>query len=176
MNLEAHPAYSLFIPKQAVGADLVYLDLFSATTAEVDLYLTSMRVIVSGAVAVTGVVGVDLHLTRTTAVGTGGTAATNEGTDKSAATFTALDGQNLLPGGVTARLTPTGGGTAGALLAYASVFTEEANAGAYVQPVEFVHGVPFYKIPRGTGIRVVQGAVASVGNIGFEAIFRAVKR
>ena len=170
------PAYSLFIPKQAAGADLVYWDLFNANAAELDLYLMSCRVIVSGAVAVTGVVGVDLHLTRTTAVGTGGTAATNEGTDKAAATITALDGANLLPGGVTARLTPTGGATAGALLSYASVFTEEANAGAYVQPVEFVHGAPFYKIPRGTGIRVVQGAVASVGNIGFEAIFKAVKR
>lgn len=176
MDILAYPAYRLFAVKQAVGANLVYWDLFNANAAEMDLYLTSCRVIVSGAVAVTGTLGVDLHLTRTTDVGTGGTAATAEGTDPTASTFTALDGDDLLPAGVSARLTPTGGATAGALLSHVSVFTEETNSGAYNQPIEFVHGVPFFKVKRGTGIRVVQGAVASVGNIGFEAIFRAVKR
>lgn len=176
LDLNAYPSYALFVPKQAVGADLVYLDLFNANNAEMDLYFTSFRVIVSGAVAVTGVVGVDLHLTRTTDVGTGGTAATNEGTNLTAATFTLLHGDDLIPGGVTARLTPTGGATAGARLGHVSVFSEETNAGTYNQPVDFIHGVPFVKVKRGTGLRVVQGAIASVGNIGFEAIFYAVKR
>ena len=177
MNFDNAPSYKLYVPKQAVGANLVYWDLFNANNAESDLYLMSCLAVVSGAVAVTGELGVDLHLTRTTAVGTGGTAATNEGTAITAATFCGLEQQaTLVPGGITARLTPTGGATAGALLSYRSVFTEETNSGAYISPTEFVGGVGFYKIPRGTGIRMLQGAVASVGNIGFEAIFKLVLR
>jgi hypothetical protein len=176
-NLDNAPIYKLFIAKQAAGADLVYMDLFNATAAASDLYLMSALVVVSGAVVVTGLVGVDLHLTRTTAVGTGGTAATREGTDKTASTFSGLDnrGENL-DGGITARLTPAGGATAGALLSYRSVFTEEANSGTYNQPVDFVIGSKYIFIPSGTGIRVIQGAVASVGNIGFDLTFAVVKQ
>ena len=46
-----------------------------ATGSGYDIYVTSVIPVVSGAVAVSGVVGIDLHLARTSAIGTGGTAA-----------------------------------------------------------------------------------------------------
>ena len=177
MYTYALPTYRLFVPKQAVGADLVYFDLFTATTGGVELLVQSIIPVVSGAVAVVGVVGVDLFLTATTAVGTGGTAATYDGTSLTAATISnmCLKGDNC-PQTVTARLTPTGGATAGAVLSMVSVFTEETNQAAY-----FAHNNDFVRrmngnapviVRPGNGIRVVQGSVASVGNIGFDVIFQ----
>jgi hypothetical protein len=168
--------YRLFVPSQAVGANLVYFDMFNAS--EYGVYVNSVVPIVSGAVAVVGVVAVDLFLTHTTAVGTGGTAATYGGTALTACTFSPLTrtGQPV-PATITARLTPTGGATAGPVIGWDSVFTEETNAGTYVGRA---HELLKYDdeelyLPNGSGIRVVQGAVASVGNIGFNVSFR-IKR
>lgn len=167
--------HKLFIPKQAAGANLVYFDFFNLATSGFNIKVWSVIPVVSGAVAVTGVVGVDLLLTRTTAVGTGGTAATTEGTSITAATFSAFDSQqtiNLTQ--MSARLTPSGGATAGAILAYRSVFTEETSSASYVPldmiapPSQIVVPLPIFP---GTGIQVIQGAVASVGNIGFDVMF-----
>jgi hypothetical protein len=161
--------YKLFMPKQAVGADLVYFDLFNVATGGYKLEVVSLLPIVSGAVAVTGVVGVDLLLTKTTAVGTGGTAATAEGSSTTAATFSAFDNEQTLDlTRVSARLTPSGGATAGAVIGWRSVFTEETSAGAYEPPFDFIRPDTALVVRPGTGIRVVQGAVASVGNIGFD--------
>ena len=170
--------YKLFMPKQAVGANLVYFDLFNTTASGYRMDVEHVFPIVSGAVAVTGAVAVDLHLTRTSAIGTGGTAATTEGTDPTAATITHVNGSQPITGLVTARLTPTGGATAGAWLAWTCVFSEETNAGTYTPTRELVrqgnmHAPPVKVLP-GAGIRVVQGAVASVGNIGFDIAFRLV--
>lgn len=171
--------YKLFVPKQAVGADLVYFDLFNATGGTgKSLAIISVQPVVSGAVAVTGVVSVDLFLTYTSAVGTGGTAATRTGTSLTAATFGAT---NPIPGAlddnVTARLTPSGGATAAAVISWNTVFSEETNAGTYLEK-DLVKGTnPFPEeiiVPEGHGIRVVQGSVASVGNIGFNVQFALV--
>lgn len=172
--------YKLFIPKQAVGADLVYFDLFNVGGVGCDVDLVSVVPVVSGAVAVTGVVGVDLLLTRTTAVGTGGTAATFQGTDTTAATFSCLNGDQPLVTslGISARLTPSGGATAGAVLAWTTVFTEETTM-SYAAIDMLKRGnpaMPDVPIKSGTGIRVVQGAVASVGNIGFDVAIRVTRR
>lgn len=167
--------YKLFVPSQAVGASLVYFDFFNTGSVGADVKLKSVAPVVSGAVAVTGLVAVDLFLTRTTAVGTGGTAATSEGTSLTAATFTALDSdQPLALSLCSARLTPTGGATAGAVLSFDSVSTEETNAGTYTPPANLVDGDVLIK--GGTGFRVVQGGVASVGNIGFNVILDVTRR
>jgi hypothetical protein len=166
--------YRLFVPKQAVGASLVYFDLFNATGSNRELLVHSVKPIVSGAVAVTGVVSVDLHLTRTTTVGTGGTAATNGGTAIDAATFTVLDPSTpVVPATVTARLTPGGGAAAGALLGYTNLFSEETNAGTYLEK-QLVPENRAIVVPQNSGLRVVQGVVASVGNVGFEVLFELV--
>lgn len=171
-----NPQYNLLVPKQAVGANLVYFDLWNANALGRDLRLVSLIPIISGAVAVTGVVGVDLHLTRTTAIGVAGTAATADGTDLTAMTISQIDPDWEDLAGVTARLTPTSGATAGAWLSQLSVFTEETNSAPYAQQnfvLQSVHIAPI-SIPALTGIRVVQGAVASVGNIGFLGRFELV--
>ena len=168
--------YKLFMPSQAVGASLVYFDLWKIAAGGKKMTLLSVVPIVSGAVAVTGVVAVDLFLTRTTAVGTTGTAATIEGTSLTAATFSAYSGDGAIDlSGVSARLTPGGGATAGAVLSSRSVFSEETSAGTYIQIADMVRNsdslLPPMRVPDGSGIRVVQGSVASVGNIGFDIFF-----
>lgn len=173
--------YRLFVPKQAVGASKVYFDLFNATGSGKTLRVLSIVPVVSGEVAVTGVIAVDLFLTRTSAIGTGGTAATADGAVLTAATISKMDPANAaLPAGVTARLTPAGGATAGAVISQESVFTEETNAATYQSTLfDFIRriagvGAPCLIVPENTGIRVVQGAVAGVGNIGFDVLFELV--
>jgi hypothetical protein len=168
-------SYRLFVPKQAAGTSVVFWDLFNAAGSGSRIKLLSVLPVVSGEVAIVGVTAVDLFLTRTSAVGTGGTAATQNGSSLTAATFTALDNSQPLDGNITARLTPTGGATAGAVVSTRSVFTEETNAGSYVPSVDMVRpwvaDLAGIIIPEGTGIRVVQGGVASLGNIAFDVIF-----
>lgn len=169
--------YSLFLPPVAVGANKVYFDLFNADAADIEVL--SVTPIVSGAVAVTGVVAVDLYLTRTTAIGTGGTAATAEGTGLTAATFTKFDPRSpAKPTGITARAAPASGATAGAVLALDSFFTEETNAASYnrVNMIKDNQMGTRLVVAPSSGIRVVQGAVASVGNIGFQVVFSTVKK
>lgn len=170
--------YRLFVPPQAVGANLVYFDLFNATGSNMDLEVLEVLPTVQGSAAVAGVLGVDLYLTRTTAVGTGGTAAVQNSATLTASMFSGVDTMMPLPPEVTARLTPAGGATAGAVLSFRSVFTEETAQATY-----WVNGMierpadcPGVKVNVGSGIRVVQGAVASVGNIGFDVIFKAVTK
>lgn len=163
--------YKLFIPSQAVGASLVYFDLFNVATSGYTVEVESLLPVVSGAVAVSGLLAVDLFLTRTSAVGTGGTAATAEGTSLTAMTFTHQNGNSPMNlNQISARLTPTGGATAGAVLSWRSVFTEETNAGTYTPAADMICGK--VTVSPGTGLRVVQGAVASVGNIGFDLALR----
>lgn len=175
------PCYKLLVPSQAVGANLIFWDLFNPTGSEADLYVYSVLPIVSGASTVTGTLSVDLNLNRTTAVGTGGTAATFNGTLFSAATITAVNGEQNAISGVSARTTPSGGATAGAWLSYASVFSEETNAGTYVSMLNDMarrnmQDAPSIIVRRGTGLSVVQGSVASVGNVAFEVAFYAMKK
>jgi hypothetical protein len=61
------------------------------------------------------------------------------------------------------------------VLSWGSVFTEEAAAATYIDAADLTGGVP-HVVTRGTGIRVVQGAVASVGNIGFNVLFKLTAR
>lgn len=172
--------YKLFVPAQAVGANLVYFDLHNAGSTGYDVSVLSVVPIVSGSTAVVGTLGVDLFLTRTTAIGTGGTAATFEGTSLTAATFSALNNDQPLVSslGITARLTPSGGATAGAVLAWTTVFTEETTMSYAAKDMIKRDNADTGAVPlkSGTGIRVVQGAVASVGNIGFDVLLRIVRR
>lgn len=176
---KGYNTYRLFVPYQAFGTSVIFFDLFNPSTSPFQLDIYSVIPIVSGANAVTGVIGVDIFLNRTSAVGTGGTAATYNGTSFTACTFAKMIGSgDDLDGTITARLTPTGGATASALLSQCSVFTEETNAGSYVAALnDFVRrgysDMPPLTVVPGTGISVVQNAVASVGNIAFDVIFQA---
>lgn len=174
--------YKLYVPKQAVGASLVYFDLFRAASCGWDLEIMSVLPVMSGAVTLTGVVGIDLHLTRTTAIGTGGTAAALEGTDPTLLAASAVNSQQPLPGGITARLTPSGGADAGAVIAWRCVPGEEASGSfGYMSAMsDMVRGphddMPGLLVPAGTGIRVVQGSVAGTGNIGFDVTMKVRRK
>jgi hypothetical protein len=157
--------WSLFVPSQAVGASKVFFDLWNGS--ERAITVSSLKAIKDGSVAITGTLAVKLHLTRTSAEGSGGTAATADGTSLTAATISKLQ-RYALPDGITARLTPSGGATAGAVICERQVFAEETT-GVNYEPVEFLPSGLI--VPEGTGIRVVQGAIAATGNIGFNAVF-----
>lgn len=174
---DADNLYRLFVPAQAVGANLIYFDLWNATGSGREVRVWSVIPIVSGAVAVTGLLAVDLFVNRTTAIGTGGTAATRGGSSFTAMTIVNMSGKG--GGGnesITARLTPSGGATAGAVISWDSVFTEETQDGTYMASLKDLirrgyTDMPSLRIPENTGMSVVQGSVASVGNIGFDVIF-----
>lgn len=175
--------YKVFVPKQAVGAaGLFYFDLWVPSKSPFTFELMALQPIVSGAVAVTGVLGVDLFLRRTTAIGTGGTAMTQEGTSTTAMTISDANGSQVADAAsITGRLTPTAGATAGAVLAWTSVFTEETNAAAYGLTPDMVRNfypdIPPMVIPENSGIVVVQGAEAAlVGNIGFNVFLRLTSK
>jgi hypothetical protein len=173
--------YRLFVPKQAAAADVIYFDMFVPTTSQFHIQLLSVRPAASGAVAVTGVIAVDMFLQRTSAVGTGGTAATFGGTSNTAMTFNGHETTQIARvTDFSGRLTPTGGATNAGVLGWASVFAEETNAGTYAaQAVDLARPLPDLPpiaIPRGTGFRVVQGSeAATVGNFGFNVIFKLVQ-
>lgn len=175
-NKNPTSVWRLNIPPQAVGANKVYCDLFNATGSGVTLRVLSAWAFPSNDVAVTGTLGVRLHLTRTTAVGTGGTTINADDSSLTNGTLARMDpALASLPAQVTARLAPAGGATAGALIAIRHVFTEETNAGAAIASAlgaEFVRAEGSdLLVPANTGFRFVQGAVASVGSVGFEVAF-----
>ena len=170
------PQYRLTCPSQAVGASKVFLDLFNATGSGVSIRVLSAFCFVDNDTAVTGTLGVEVNLTRTTAVGTGGTAATADGTSLTAITISKMDtAAAALSANITARSSPTGGATAGALVGQRFVFTEETNASSGIAGVlgaEFVRNEGAELIVReNTGLRFVQGTVASVGSLSFEITF-----
>lgn len=168
-------AYSLFVPSGAVGANKVYFDLFNATGSGKVIRIHSIKAHVDTDTAVAGTLGVELLLTRTTAVGTGGTAHVENGTTTTAMTITELDSDNsALPAGVTARLAPSGGATGGAVINNTWVFTEETSAATTMTKDLLwpdVVSVQKLTVRENSGIRVLQGSVASVGNIGFNVLF-----
>ena len=170
------PQYRMICPSQAVAANKVFVDLFNATGSGVSLRILSAYCFADNDTAVTGTLGVEVNLTRTTAVGTGGTAATADGASLTAITISKMDTNNAaLPASITARLTPTGGATAGALLGQRWIFTEETSAPSGIAGTlgsEFIRNEGADLIVReNSGLRFVQGAIASVGNLSFEITF-----
>lgn len=165
MAEERHGVWTLFLPGVGVGANLVYFDLWNGS--DQDITVSSVVAIKNGQTAVSGVVAVQLFLTRTTAVGTGGTSAVAEGSTLTVPALTKLQ-QRALPTGISARLAPSGGATAGAIITERQMFTEETNAANY-EGLEFLPSMMI--VSQGSGIRVVQGSVASVGMISFAVNF-----
>lgn len=156
--------YVAVIPASAAGAAKVFFDLFNAET---DYVATVSKVTpeVSGSVAVIGTLAVDLTAQRTSAIGTGGAAATPVKLD------TLLPN---IPANITVRSAPTGGATAAGAVGFASLFTEETNAGTYLSSL--VNLLPAPVVLRANeGLSVVQGAVASVGNVAFIIVFSVEK-
>lgn len=178
-DVGGNPVYRLLVPSQAVGASKLYCDVFNATGTGKTMKVLSAAAYVDNDTAVTGTLGVQLDMFRTTAIGTGGTAATADGTASNAATISKLDtSYAALPAGVTARLAPTGGATSGAWLGTRWVFTEETSAPAGIAGsvgAEFVPtSTPPIYVRENSGLKMVQGSVASVGNVSFALTFELI--
>lgn len=164
---------SFSVPAQAVGASLVYFDVWNAAAEA--MWLTSLKLIKDGSAAITGVISIKMFLTRTSTIGTGGTAAVIEGTDPTVMSFAKGSPQFPVDPGMTGRLTPTGGATAGAVIAERHIYGEETSAIHYGPPwPDFIDPGMGILIPAGTGFRVVQGSVAATGNVGFNGLLSPV--
>jgi hypothetical protein len=171
-----NPQYKFLTGVSAAGANQVHFDLFNASGSGKTMRVISVKAIKDGSVAVTGTLGVKLYLTFTSAVGTGGTAHTENNTTITGVSISECAGANAaLPAQVTGRLRPTGGATAGAVLGTRNIFPEETNASSYaaVEFLDCLNNTVIQSITcaEGVGIRMIQGAVASVGNLDFEVIF-----
>lgn len=171
-----NPQYKFLTGLSAAGANKVHFDLFNASGSGKTMRIISVKAIKDGSSAVTGTLSVKLYLTFTSAVGTGGTAHTENNTTITDVSISEMSAANAaLPSQITGRARPTGGATAGAVLGTRSVFTEETNASSYAA-VEFLDNLNNTVIQpitcaEGVGIRMVQGAVASVGSLDFEVTF-----
>lgn len=167
------PAFGLVIPPSAVGASKIYFDLHTTTSR---LRLRKLFAVPATDVALTGAVGVRVDVTRTSAVGTGGTAATTTAsTSKTAPAFWAYDGATALPAGITARTVPTGGATDEQWLFPQYIFTEETSISTHL--TQYFDALPALsteqaiELAPGKGLKVTQGTVAGAGSIGFLVIF-----
>lgn len=168
------PAWNLIVPPSAAAANKIYFDLFN--TSANTLRLRKLFAIVATDVAVTGLVGVRADAMRTSAIGTGGTTATTTASaSKTAAAFWPNAPGLTLPAGITARAVPTAGATDEQWLWPSYLFTEETNLSAHIP--QFFNLVPelsteqTIELPTNKGLKVVQGSVASVGNVGFLVVF-----
>ena len=174
------PTYSWWIPGAAVGASKLYADLFNASGSGKILEVRGLWAVPKIDVAVTGVVGIEMGLYRTSAVGTGGTAHTyNGGSAMTTHAITPLDTANAaLPAQVTARTVPTAGATIGAIYWAQYVFTEETGAGTHLIQYQNLLPVTAYgqriTLREGQGLLIKQGTVAGVGSVGFLGVFTLV--
>lgn len=175
------PTYSWWIPTAAVGASKLYGDLFNASGSGKLIELRGLWAIVDTDTAVTGAVGIEIMLVRTSTVGTGGTAPTyNGGSASSTGTIIPFDTANAsLPAQVTARALPTGGATIAAFYWSQWVSGEEA-ATSSANITSFYNLLPDTTMGQrivlreGQGLLIKQGTVASVGNMAFLTVFTLV--
>ncbi|MDQ2987421.1 MAG: hypothetical protein M3R13_12020, partial [Armatimonadota bacterium] len=124
-------------------------------------------------VAVVGVVAVRLDLYRTSAVGTGGTAASTDSAtiDVAGGNFTKFDENNTaIPAQITARVAPAAGATISRWLFPMNYSPEElgtAPAGYLIQGINMMPMFSFGQkiaVRENTGLLIKQGGVASVGS------------
>ena len=170
------PCYGLWIPPAATAASKFWFD-FHNNQASTIVRLRKLFPVVTGAV-VTGTFNIESWVSRTTAAGTGGTAAVSESsTPATVASFWRFNKSDAaLPAGITARVAPTGGATQGNFLFTAFVATEETNAASGLAQYqnlfpEMPQEQPI-KLGTGEGIRVNEAATASpIGTIGWLMIF-----
>lgn len=172
------PTYFYATPPIAGGASKLMFDLFNATGTGKIVDIRGLWIIPKTDVAVTGVVSARFDVLRTSTIGTGGTAASVDSAtvDPAGGNLTKFDENNAaLPGGVTARVAPTGGATSSRWLFPTYAFPEETAPGAHL--LQFQNAIPMFiygqklVVRENTGIKVVQGTVASVNSFAFLLAF-----
>lgn len=170
-------AYSL--PASAVGSSKLHYDFFITSAAAKAARILQLRFMSNLDVAATGVVAIRMDVSRTSAVGTGGTAFGNEVAFATATrSFSKLDPiMANIPSGVTMREAPAGGATAGAYLGSLYTFPEETAGQGYEDQrgnwADFGDEQKLI-VPAGSGLRFDQGSVASVGTVGVRMVFELI--
>jgi len=173
------PTYFYMTPAAAVGASKLYFDLFNASGSGKVIDVRGIWIVPKTDVAVTGALGIRIDLYRTSAVGTGGTAAAYKSAtpDVAGGNINPADTDNAnLPAQITARHLPTAGATiAQWLFPTYSLGEETATSQAYMSQYQNI--LPMLTIGQklavreGQGILVKQGTVAATGTISFLVAF-----
>ena len=172
------PTYFYCSPPIAVGASKLMLDLFNATGSGKVMDVRGLWVIGKGDVAVTGALSARFDVYRTSAVGTGGTAASVDSAtaDPAGGNFTRFDELNTaIPAQVTARVVPTAGATKSRWLFPVYAFPEETAPGGHL--LQFQNAIPMFTygqklvVRENSGLLIQQGTVASVGSFAFLIAF-----
>ena len=173
------PSYTWATPSAAVGANKLFGDLFNASGSGKVIDVRGIWLVPDTDVALTGALGVRMDLYRTSAVGTGGTAAAYKSAtpDVAGGNITPFDTNNAaLPAQVTARHLTTGGATISEwLLASYTLGEETATSQAFM--TQYQNILPVLTVGQkltlreGQGILLKQGAIAATGNIGFLVAF-----
>lgn len=167
--------FRLFVPSQNATASVIFFDLWNPTGSGFNIEVIGVCPIKVGAV-VTGTFAIETWLQRTSAIGTGGTGATVGGTATNACTFVPYTAQmTTMPGGISARLTPSGGATAAGIVAYQTIPTEDTIAEGHFNAEMLKRGQAFpdLVVPQNSGISVVEASTASpVGALAWDVMFR----
>ncbi|MGI8423574.1 MAG: hypothetical protein ACR2NO_05605 [Chloroflexota bacterium] len=173
------PTYFWTTPAAVVGADKLHADLFNAAGSGKVVDVRGIWLVPKTDVAVVGVVAIRIDLFRTSAVGTGGTAAAYKSATRDVAggNISPSDTANAaLPAQITARHLPTAGATISEWLISSYTLGEEAPTSmAFITQYQNILPVLTWgqklALREGQGILLKQGAVASVGSIGFLVAF-----
>jgi hypothetical protein len=173
------PTYGLITPPIAVGASKLLLDVWNATGSGKVMDIRGAWLIPKLDVAVTGAVAARVDLFRTSAIGTGGTAAVADSAtvDVAGGSFWKFDESNAaIPAGITARVAPAGGATISRWLFPTNVATEEsATSMGYLTQWQNLIPMFFYgqklTIRENTGLLFKQNLVASVGSVSIMLAF-----
>jgi len=173
------PTYYYATPNAVAGASKLYFDLFNAAGSGKIIDIRGLWAIPKLDVAVAGAVAIRLDMYRTSAVGTGGTAHSYKSAtpDVAGGNICPADTDNAaLPAQITARWLPTAGATiAEWLLPTYSLGEEASTSMAYISQYQNLLPVLTFgqrtALREGQGILVKQGAVASIGNVGFLVAF-----
>jgi hypothetical protein len=172
------PTYFYCTLPIAAGANKLMFDLFNATGSASVLDIRGLWAIVKTDVGVTGSVSPRFDLFRTSAVGTGGTAASVDAStaDPAGGNFTRFDENNApKPSQITARVAPTGGATSSRWLFPVFCNPEETNPASVL--MQWQNWIPMFSygqklvVRENTGIKVVQGSVASTNSYAFLVAF-----
>ncbi len=172
-------SYLYATPTVAVGASKLYFDLFNATGSGKIIDVRGIWIIPATDVALTGALGVRYDLYRTSAVGTGGTAAAYKSAtpDVAGGNINPFDTNNAaLPAQITARWLPTAGATIAQWL-FGTYAPGEETATSMAHITQYQNIIPVLtvgqklSIRENSGILVKQGTVAATGNTKFLVAF-----
>ncbi len=172
--------YQWQTPDAVGGANKLHADFFNAAGSGKVVRVLGIYPVIKTDVAVTGALALRFDLYRTSAVGTGGTAASYKSAtaDVAGGNITPFDTNNAnLPAQVTARHLPAGGATIAEWMLRGQCFVEETNAATYLcgGQTNFASDgnltTDRITLHEGQGLLLKQGGVATVNNIGFRVVF-----